>query len=87
MKKETVNHELKVLVTNGSAILGAYLFKRAIEKILETFFQKEAPKKPDEQENIGWIEAIGWAAFTGAFAGALKLIISRGTKIQLDKVI
>ncbi len=87
MKKETVNQELKVLVTNGSAIVSAYLFKWAIEKMLETLFKKEPPKKPDKQENIGWIEAIGWAAFTGALAGALKLVISRGTKIQLDKAI
>jgi hypothetical protein len=32
---------------------------------------------------MSWIEAIGWAAFTGALAGILKLIVKRGTKISL----
>jgi hypothetical protein len=86
MEKETIQHELKILVTNGSAILSAYLLKRITEKILESFFNQAVPDKPDEDEEIGWIEAIGWAAFTGAMAGALKLIIKRGTKMQLDKI-
>lgn len=86
MKKDKYNEELKVFVTNGSAILSAYILKRATELLLETVFHKMAPKKPDEQSDISWIEAIGWAAFTGALAGILKLVIKRGTKTQLDKV-
>lgn len=87
MKNDQYKHEFKVFVTNGSAILSAYVLKRVTERILESVFHKMAPKKPDEQEEIGWIEAIGWAAFTGAMAGILKLVIKRSTKIQLDKVI
>lgn len=78
--------EFKMMVTNGAAILGAYFLKRVTERILEAAFHKEAPNKPDEQEEVGWIEALGWAAFTGAMAGAFKLIIRRGTRTQLDKV-
>ncbi|MFO7977367.1 MAG: DUF4235 domain-containing protein [Bacteroidales bacterium] len=86
MKKETYRQELKILVTNGTAIISAYILKRATEQILESVFHKMAPKKPDQEEQTGWIEALGWAAFTGAMAGALKLLIKRGTKPQLDKV-
>lgn len=86
MAKDNYKDELKVFVTNGSALLSAYLLKRFTELILESVFHKEAPKKPDEQDEIGWIEAIGWAAFTGAMAGIIKLVIKRGTKLQLDKI-
>ena len=78
--------ELKLMLTNGSAILGAYFLKRLTEKILESAFHKTVPDKPDEQKEIGWIEALGWAAFTGAMAGAFKLAIRRGTKTGLDRV-
>lgn len=85
MEKDKYREEFKTFVTNGSAILSAYLLKRVTELLLESVFHKMAPKKPDEQDEISWIEAIGWAAFTGALAGILKLVIKRGTKIQLDK--
>lgn len=86
MENDKYKEELKVFVTNGSALLSAYLLKRFTELILESVFHKMAPKKPDEQVEISWIEAIGWAAFTGALAGIIKLVIKRGTKIQLDKI-
>ncbi len=86
MDKRAIRHELKVALINGSAILGAYILKRTTEKILESVFQKEPPKKPDEVEDIGWIEALGWAAFTGALAGVLKLVIKRGTKNTIEKI-
>ncbi len=78
--------EFKILLINGSALLGAYLLKRSTELVLETVFDKEPPIKPDEQQDNDWIEAIGWAALTGAMAGVLQLVIRRGTKIQLDKL-
>lgn len=86
MENEKYKEELKIFVTNGSAILSAYILKRFTELILESVFHKMTPKKPDEQQEISWIEAIGWAAFTGALAGILKLVIKRGTRIQLDKM-
>ncbi len=86
MNSKKYRNEFKIFLTNGSALLGAYALKRLIELILEMIFDKEPPKKPDEQKDIGWIEAIGWAAFTGAMAGALKLVVKRSTKIQLDKM-
>jgi len=86
MDSEKYRDELKVLLINGSALLGAYLLKRGTELILEKTFEKEPPNKREEQEDIGWIEAIGWAAFTGAMVGALELVIRRGTKTQLDKI-
>ena len=86
MEKEKYKQEFKVLVMKGSAILSAYILKRLTEKILESAFHKKPPKNPEEDEEIGWIEALGWAAFTGALAGALKLVIKRGTKIQLDRI-
>lgn len=87
MDKETYKKELKILLINGSAIAGAYLLKRTTEKILESVFNKKAPKKPEEDDEISWIDALGWAAFTGAMAGTLKLVIKRNTKKQLDKFI
>jgi hypothetical protein len=86
MDNNKYKEEIKIFATNGSALLSAYILKRVTELILESVFHKTAPKKPDEDEEIGWIEAIGWAAFTGALAGILKLVIKRGARIQLDKV-
>lgn len=86
MENEKYKHELKVFITNGSAILSAYILKRAIELILESAFSKTVPNKPDEDDEIGWIEAIGWAAFTGALVGIIRLVIKRGTKNTLDKI-
>ena len=86
MENEKYKSELKVLVMNGSAILSAYLIKRLTEVILESVFHKEVPDNPEESDDIGWIEAIGWAAFTGALAGAIKLVIKRGTKMSLEKI-
>lgn len=84
MEKEQYMEELKIFVRNGGALLGAYLLKRATEKILQSVFTKVGPEKADE--DMGWIEAIGWAAFTGAMAGALKLIVKKGTNLPLEKV-
>jgi hypothetical protein len=87
MGNDKLKEEIKIFATNGSAILSAYVLKRITERILESVFHKMAPKKPDEDEEIGWIEAIGWAAFTGALAGIIKLLVKRGMKIQLDKAL
>lgn len=86
MENEKVKSEIRALVMNGSAILSAYLIKRLTEKILESVFNKEVPDNPEESDEFGWIEAIGWAAFTGALAGAIKLVIKRGTKMSLEKI-
>jgi len=82
--KDKNKRELKIFVANGSAVLGAFLLKRAMEKLLEIVFDKEPPKKPDEDESTTWTEALGWAALTGAMAGALKLFIRRA---ELDKIL
>lgn len=87
MDSKTYRDEIKILLINGSALLGAYALKRGTELVLEKVFDKVPPEKPEEQQDIGWIKAIGWAAFTGAMTGALELIIRRGTKNQLDKVL
>lgn len=86
MESNTYKNELKIFMMNGSAILSAYLIKRLTEIILESAMHKQVPDNPEEDENISWIEAIGWAAFTGALAGTIRLIVKRGTKISLDKI-
>jgi len=86
MENNKHKHELKVFMMNGSAIISAYLVKRLTEVILESVFHKQVPDNPEEDENIGWVEAIGWAAFTGALAGTLHLIVKRGTKMSLEKL-
>lgn len=86
MDSKVYRDEFKVLLINASALLGAYALKRVTEVVLEKVFEKEPPPRPEEQQNTGWIEAIGWAAFTGAMAGTLELVIRRSTKTQLDKV-
>jgi hypothetical protein len=83
MENEKYKQELEVFLTNGGALLSAYILKRVTELILGAVFHKTALKNPEEDESMSWIEAIGWAAFTGALAGILKLIIKRGTKISL----
>jgi hypothetical protein len=84
MEKEMYREELKVFVQNGTALLGAYILKRVTEKVLESVFDKVGPDK--SHEDLGWIEAIGWAAFTGAMAGALKLILKKSTNLPIDSV-
>lgn len=81
--KDKYKSELKVFVVNGSAVLGAILLKRGMEKLLESWFDKDPPKKPDEDDDTTWNEALGWAALTGAMAGALKLLIRRGGVQQI----
>ncbi len=87
MNSEAYKNELKILLINGSAILGAYMLKRVTEKILETTTEIKDNKKLQGNEEFSWIEAIGWAAFTGAMASTLKLLLSRGAKGQFDKLI
>jgi hypothetical protein len=84
MEKEMYREELKIFVQNGTALLGAYMLKRVTEKVLESVFEKVGPDRSDE--DLGWIEAIGWAAFTGAMAGALKLILKKSTNLPIDSV-
>ncbi len=85
MKKDKIKEELKILLINGSAIAGAYALKRITEKVVERGMQKRVPANP-EDNTISWTEALGWAAFTGAMAGTIKLLIKRGAKLELDKV-
>jgi len=84
MEKEAYKEELKIFVQNGTALLGAYILKRVTEKVLESVFEKVGPDRSPEE--LGWIEAIGWAAFTGAMAGALKLILKKSTNLPLEKI-
>ena len=76
--KDKYKQELKVYVASGSAIVGAVLLKKMMDKLLEKVFDKEPPKKPVEDDDTTWGEALGWAALNGALAGALKLVIRRG---------
>ncbi len=85
MKKEDIKDEIKILLINGGAIAGAYALKRITEKVVERGMHKQVPKSP-EDNSISWAEALGWAAFTGAMAGTIKLLIKRGAKLELDKV-
>lgn len=82
--KDKYKHELRLVAANGSAVLGAFLLKRGMEKLLDKVFDKEPPKKPDKYEETTWGEALAWAALTGAMAGALKLVIRR---VEVDKVL
>jgi hypothetical protein len=84
MEKEMYREELKIFVQNGTALLGAYILKRVTEKVLETVFEKVGPDRPHEE--LGWIEAVGWAAFTGAMAGALKLVLKKSTNLPIEKI-
>ncbi|MFW6257664.1 MAG: DUF4235 domain-containing protein [Prolixibacteraceae bacterium] len=76
--KDKHKHELTVFVVNGSAVLGAIVLKKVMEKLLVIIFDREPPKKPVEDDDTTWSEALGWAALTGAMAGVLKLIIRKG---------
>jgi hypothetical protein len=84
MEKEEFREELKIFIQNGTALLGAYILKRVTEKVLESVIEKVGPNR--SHEDLGWIEAVGWAAFTGAMAGALKLIVKKGTNLPLEKI-
>ena len=87
MNSQAYKNELKMLLINGSAILGAYVLKRVTEKILESTTEIKDKKKPQGNEEFSWIEAMGWAAFAGSMASTLKLLISRGARVQFDKFI
>ena len=75
MNNQVYKNELKALLINGSALLGAYILKRATEKVLELTSENRGSKTMQEKE-FNWVEAIGWAAFTGALASTLQLFIN-----------
>lgn len=81
--KDKYKWQLKVMAANGTAILGAILLKRGMEKLLKVTSDKEPSKKPDKYESVSWGEALAWASLTGAMTGALKLFIRRG---DVDKI-
>lgn len=76
--KDKYKRELKMLAVNGTAVLGAILVKKGMEKLFKVGFDEEPPKKPDKYESTTWGEALVWASLTGAMTGALKLFIRRG---------
>ncbi|MGM0620912.1 MAG: DUF4235 domain-containing protein [Bacteroidota bacterium] len=81
--KDKYKRQLKVMAANGTAVLGAILLKRGMEKLLKLTLDKKPPKKPDKYESVTWGEALVWASLTGAMTGALKLFIRRG---DVDKI-
>ncbi len=81
--KDRNKRQLKIMAANGTAVLGAILLKRGMEKLLKVTFDKEPPKKPDKYESVTWGEALVWASVTGAMTGMLKLFIRRG---EVDKI-
>ncbi len=76
--KEKYKRQLKIMAANGTAMVGAILLKRGMEKLLKVTFDKEPPRKPDKYETTTWGEALAWASVTGAMTGMLKLFIRRG---------
>lgn len=82
--KDKYKRQLKIMAANGTAVLGAILLKRGMEKLLKLSFDKELPKKPDKYESTTWGEALAWASVTGAMTGMLKLFIRRG---NVDRIL
>ena len=83
--KDKYKDEIKLFIIDGSAFLGAYLLKRLAETLLKDSTE-ESPLRQDEEEPVKWLEAIAWAAATGAMASVLKLFIKQGSRHQLDRM-
>jgi len=85
MTKIELKDDLKIIIITGTAFVSSYAIKRLTEQVWLKITHEDAPKNP-ANPSVRWTEAIFWAAFTGAVAGTLKLLVKRGTKIQLDKL-
>jgi len=82
MKKQEVNQ----LAAQGATLLGAYLIKEVAEHLIEKNTEQELPKEPEKDNNQTWGKAIAYAALTGAFLGAFKLLVKRGSISGLKKL-
>ena len=78
--------ELNQLVAEGVTILGAYLIKEVAEHLIEESLNEELPKEPEKDNKQSWGKAIAYAAITGAFLGAFKLLVKRGSISGLEKL-
>lgn len=86
MKQQTKETTKKLLV-KGITLTSAFLLKRLTENYLEKNTGKELPKKPDQKNNQTWGQAITYAACTGAFLGAFKLVVDRMADQRLEKAL
>lgn len=82
--KDKYKRQLKIIAANGTAMLGAILLKKGMEKLLKVTFDEGPSQKPEKYEEIIWGEALAWASLTGAMAGMLKLFIRRG---HVDRIL
>lgn len=82
MEKQEVNQ----LLAKGIAVLGAYLITEVAEHLIEENTKQELPKEPEKDNNQSWGKAIAYAALTGAFLGAFKLLVKRGSISGLEKI-
>jgi hypothetical protein len=85
MTKIELKDDLKIIIITGAAFASSYAVKRLTEKVWLKIMHEEAPKNP-AHPSVTWGDAIFWAAFTGAVAGTMKLLVKKGAKIQLDKL-
>lgn len=82
MEKQEVNQ----LLAQGVTILGAILIKEVAEHLIEENSKHALPKEPEKVNNQSWGKAIAYAALTGAFLGAFKLLVKRGSISGLEKI-
>jgi len=82
MKKKEFNS----LAAKGITMLSAYILLHEIEQLVEKKTRQKLPKEPEAGNKQSWGKAIAYAAFTGAFLGAFKLLVERGTVKGLKKL-
>lgn len=65
----------KVIATGG-ALVGTILTKKVVGGVWKATTGGAPPEHPENPDTT-WTQALAWAIFTGAVAGAVRLVITR----------
>jgi len=66
----------KVLGT-GSAVLAGAIANKVVTKAWEVASGRPAPSDPTQSDDVGWKEAVLFAALTGLAVGAARVAVQR----------
>lgn len=77
---------LRRALISGSIMLSSYLMKQGLEAGYKKLSGKDAPKNPKRQDS-SWMEALLWAAATGAVLGLAKTLLRTQVRAGVDSLI
>src|SRR5215472_11332736 len=63
-------------VATLAALGAAFITRKAVTTAWTKFTGKEPPENPEDPE-VGWVEALGWAAMMGVAVSIARLLATR----------